>query len=393
MNQCWVQVVIKLFPSLLKVNGRLVLVGDGIKVPKQGRKMPAVKLLHQESESNTKAEYIMGHSFQAISILAQANDSVLAVPLAMRIHEGIVTTNRDRRTLLDRMINLLDMLTIDLPFYFVVDAYYANKKTVNGVLKDNNHLVTRAKSNSVAYESPKKSELNKRGRRKIYGKKIKLKSLFNQKAKFEEIDSPVYGEKNVKIQCQVRDLLWRPIGKTVRFVLVIHPTRGQCILMSTDMSLSASEIIQLYGLRFKIEHTFKQSVRVVGTFSYHFWMKAMKPLRRRSGNQYLHRESDFYRQAVIRKMHAYHVFVLAGAISQGLLQYLATAHPKQVWKTFGSWLRTIRPGVAPSEFVVATALRQSFPEFLAVNAEDNNLAKFIVERQDLDRSILYGIAA
>jgi len=87
------------------------------------------------------------------------------------------------------------------------------------------------------------------------------------------------------------------------------------------------------------------------------------------------------------------ILILAGAISQGLLQYLATVHPKQVWKTFGSWLRTIRPGVAPSEFVVAIALRQSFPEFLVVNSKNNNLAKFIAERQDLDRSILYGVAS
>ncbi len=42
---------------LLTVNGRLLLVGDGLKVPKEGRKMPAVKKLHQESSSNTKPPY------------------------------------------------------------------------------------------------------------------------------------------------------------------------------------------------------------------------------------------------------------------------------------------------------------------------------------------------
>jgi hypothetical protein len=42
-----------------------------------------------------------------------------------------------------------------------------------------------------------------------------------------------------------------------------------------------------------------------------------------------------------------------GVISQGLLQYLAAVATTQVWNSFGSWLRTIRPGVAPSEFVVA----------------------------------------
>ena len=33
--------------------------------------MPAVKMLHQQSASNSKPEYIMGHSFQAISLLVQ----------------------------------------------------------------------------------------------------------------------------------------------------------------------------------------------------------------------------------------------------------------------------------------------------------------------------------
>jgi len=47
MTSLWAQVVLRCFPGLLWVNGRLVLVGDGIKVAKRGRKMPAVKLLHQ----------------------------------------------------------------------------------------------------------------------------------------------------------------------------------------------------------------------------------------------------------------------------------------------------------------------------------------------------------
>src|SRR5271166_4705296 len=71
----------------------------------------------------------------------------------------------------------------------------------------------------------------------------------------------------------------------------IHPARGSCLLMCTDTSLEAIEIIRLYGLRFKIEHTFKQAVRLIGSFSYHFWMSDMKPLRRNNGDQHLHRAS------------------------------------------------------------------------------------------------------
>jgi hypothetical protein len=78
----WTRTVLRLFPQPLRINGRCIVVGDGIKVPKRGRKMPGVKLLHQQSESNTKPEYIMGHSLQAVSLLVQAAASVFAVPLA-----------------------------------------------------------------------------------------------------------------------------------------------------------------------------------------------------------------------------------------------------------------------------------------------------------------------
>jgi hypothetical protein len=163
--------------------------------------------------------------------------------------------------------------------------------------------------------------------------------------------------------------------------------------MSTDTTLSAIDIIRAYGLRFKIEHTFKQAVRLIGTFSYHFWMKAMNPLRRGSGNQYLHHKSAEYRDAVKRKMNAYHLFVQAGVISQGLLQYLAAVASTQVWSSFGSWLRTIRPGVAPSELVVASALRQTLPEFLLNSVETASIAKFMVERQDSDTMEMFSVAS
>jgi hypothetical protein len=389
----WTQTVLRLFPQPLRVNSRCVVVGDGIKVPKRGRKMPGVKLLHQQSESNTKPEYIMGHSLQAVSLLVHAAASVFAVPLAVRIHEGVVWSNRDRRTLLDKMLALLGTAAIPAPFYFVADAYYAARKIVAGLLKDNNHLVTRVKSNAVAYTPYQQRGPRKRGRPKVYDRKIKLKSLLADPKGREHAKSPVYGERQVVIHYKVRDLLWRPAGRLVRFVAVIHPTRGSCLLMCTDTSLAAIEIIRLYGLRFKIEHTFKQAVRLIGAFSYHFWMSDMKPTRRRSGNQHLHRASPEYRDAVRRKLHAYHIFIQAAVVCQGLLQYLAVAFPQRVWDAFGSWLRTIRPGIPPSELVVANALRQSMPEFLLNSASGNSFAKFVGERQDTDKMEAFRLAS
>jgi hypothetical protein len=394
LSVLWAQAVLRLFPSPVRVNGRLVLVGDGIKAPKRGKKMPAVKLLHQQSESNTKPEYIMGHSMQAVGLLVHAAKSVFSVPLAVRIHEGLVWSNRDKRTLLDKMLGLLEILAINVPFYFVADAYYAAGKMVTGLLEQGNHLVTRVKSNAVAYAPASRKKGRKtRGRPKTYGKKIKLKSLLANVNAMQQVASPVYGENNVTLRYRVHDLLWRPAGRLVRFVVVVHPTRGSCILMCTDTSLSAVDIIHLYGLRFKIECCFKQAVRQIGTFAYHFWMKDMTPLRHHNGNQYLHRKSADYRDRVKRKMRAYHAFIQAGVVAQGLLQYLALVAPKLVWDSFGSWLRTIRPGIAPSEFVVANALRQTLPEFLLAPAKSDSLAKFIAERQDTQNMRIFRLAS
>jgi hypothetical protein len=186
LSATWTKAVLRVFPGLVRINGRLVLVGDGIKVGKQGRKMPGVKLLHQESESNTKAEYIMGHSFQAVSILARAAQSIFAVPLAARIHEGVVETNRDRRTLMDKMVALLAIVAVNAPFYFVADAYYACRKMARGLLAQGNHLVTRVRSNAVAWQPYVHKGPKKRGRPRLYGDKVKLKSLFKESLVTEE---------------------------------------------------------------------------------------------------------------------------------------------------------------------------------------------------------------
>lgn len=379
LTACWLRLCLTLFRPF-EVESRLVFLADGIKAPKEGRKMPGVKLLHQQSASNSKPEYIMGHSMQAISMLVHgATGQVAAVPLVSRIHEGLVFSNRDARTLLDKLVALLLSLAsvCERRVLLIADAYYASAKVILPLLAGDHHLLTRAKGNVVAYLPAPAPAIRGKGRPKIYGEKVRLKDAAKEEHAFVSAPSPVYGESNVLVRYRVMDLLWRPVGRIVRFVIVHHPQRGTIFLLCTDLTLEPMQILQLYGYRFKIEIGFKQAVHVIGAHAYHFWMSEMKPIRRGTGDQYLHRTTSEYRDGIRRKLLAYHAHMQLGCIAQGLLQHLAINHTAAVWHGFRSWLRTMNEAMPPSELVVASALRTGLPRFFAVTNSIPGLKKII----------------
>src|ERR1700693_53046 len=140
LTRLWQLTLQRLFGRrLVRVNGRAVVLVDGLKRPKEGKKMPGVKSLHQESRCNAKASFIMGHSLQAVALLVQAAGVCLAVPVAARIHEGVVWSARDRRTLLDKLSGLLLGLQWSCPLTVVADAYYAAAKFARSLLLEGHH--------------------------------------------------------------------------------------------------------------------------------------------------------------------------------------------------------------------------------------------------------------
>ena len=154
------------------------------------------------------------------------------------------------------------VMTMGKRCLLVLDAYFAVgpvfailKKVVDLSGQRLVHIVTRAKSNVVAYGDPP-DKTGKPGRPRQYGPKLKLIALFEARAEaFEQTAIELYGCcKTVSFLCL--DLIWKPVGEKVRFVLVTDGAE-RFILMCSDLTLSAPDIIRAYSYRFKIEVSFK----------------------------------------------------------------------------------------------------------------------------------------
>ncbi len=67
---------------------------DGVKQSMEGRRMPGVKRMAQESETQTKPDMIHGHMWGTIGILVGDCENLACVPVSMRIHDGLQAVHK-----------------------------------------------------------------------------------------------------------------------------------------------------------------------------------------------------------------------------------------------------------------------------------------------------------
>ena len=245
----------------------------------------------------------------------------------------------------------------------VLDAYFAVGPVflILRTLTSSNgerlvHLVTRAKSNVVGYEDPP-PKTGRKGRPKKYGEKVKLTKLFEDKPNdFQETTIEIYREtKTVLFLCH--DLLWKPIGEKVRFVLV-SDGQENIIMMCSDLTLSPQDIIKAYSFRFKIEVSFKVLKHLMGVFFYHFWTKVWPKIGKWVESDLSSIDTNSER-LIAQTTDAIEGFVNFGCIATGILQIVALNFHNTIWENYRGWLRTIT-SIIPTEETVRSVIQEEF---------------------------------
>lgn len=199
-----------------------------------------------------------------------------------------------------------------LDAYFAVGPVFAILKHVHdGDGRRLVHIVTRAKSNVVAFSDPP-PKTGGRGRPRTYGDKLKLIQLFDTHGlRFEQLNIELYGK------------------------------------------------LKQVSYRFKIEVSFKVLKHLMGAFFYRFWTHAWPRIGKATQSE-LAEVTDQRRQNLIADVaNAIEAFVNFGCIATGILQMLALNFHETIWQRYMGWLRTVSSTV-PSEEVVKSVIQQEY---------------------------------
>lgn len=402
LREQWCRCVLRRAP-LARCRNRFILVGDGVKQSKEARKMPGVKKMSQESETCSKPQYIHGHLFGALGIIASIPAKRFCIPLKVNIQDGLrkaaawkesdnvvrisaanhieqmIKSAFDSATVMGRCYILLDRYFLSKTALLLMDKMNSKSSADGGTLLE---IVTKAKSNCRAYMKPLPKRSGARGRPRKKGKQVCLWDLFNHKDRFTQTWVHLYG----KCECisyYCINLLWgQGLYKELRFVLVKRTCGEKSILVSTDLTLRPRKVIELYGTRFSIEENFREMKQQIGAFSYHFWTKYMPRLDHFAikGTDQLSAILDGHaRKKILDTVKAIESFVFCATVATGMLQMISLSEIISDKVTELRYLRTYS-SKAPSEATVMYYLRKHI--FLLLGKSPKSfITKYISEKQ------------
>jgi hypothetical protein len=374
--QHWVAFVLSQHVAVIMAS-RLVVIADHTYVAKDGRRMPGVVTLHQDSETQSKPSYFRGHCWGAIGLLIASLQAPFCLPLELRLHQGFEPlgpphTPSRQWTLAERPVAMALAMAIQhaQPIVLILDAYFAVAPVfaLATSLWSMAHqvpwvtLIVRAKNNYVAYCPVQAKPEKTRGRPRRYGDKITLMEVFDHRPLFTTVTCQLYGHAE-EVSIAALDLIWKPTGGLIRFVFA-HTRLGPLVLMCSDLQQDPIEALQLYCTRVRVEVMFDVLKNLLVAFCYRFWSKHLpRHSRTPKSNENLQGPATPHVESVKDRWLACEGFVMLGAIAQGLLQLLAVKFPETLWAHFDAFLRTRSrhlPSEATVRHVIARMIRDDF---------------------------------
>lgn len=142
--------------------------------------------------------------------------------------------------------------------YLLVDGYYSKKRFINPVCALNQGLEVVGKLRCDAnLRYLYRGTYAGKGRPKRYDGKVD----------FGDLSRFIYDENEKDLHLYVQTLWHVGLKRTIRVVLLLNTSKPKpryILLFSTDLSLTAKDILELYRLRFQIEFLFRDAKQFTG---------------------------------------------------------------------------------------------------------------------------------
>jgi hypothetical protein len=270
-----VTLVVAQLGAQLQVHGAYLLGTDTTLVAKTATRMVGVQKWKDHSDNADRGAYLVGHHWNLVGLISLWGTRWLCWPLVRRLVPGLqgarqwlVGATVEPMSFWDAAIAALLEVTRCLggaAVRVVADAYYSKAPFLNGLQARGIDVISRLRKDAVGWDDPEPPVPGKRGRKPRYGRKWTLATLLTAEPPTRE-RLTLYGTLT-EVVFVVRDVWLRAVLQKVR-VVVLEGAKEPLLLVSTDLALSALQIIESYGARFSIELTIRDLKQHCGLGDY-----------------------------------------------------------------------------------------------------------------------------
>lgn len=139
--------------------------------------------------------------------------------------------------------------------YVVADAWFSKARFVDGLLSMGFHLISRLRDDAALWYAHDGVRTGRRGRPRIKGEKIDFDNLDISRCEQLNVDGGrAYA---VKAYSQA-------MKRNIKIVIHYPDSGGHKIYFSTDLDMTAQDIIEYYRTRFQIEFCFRDAKQFTG---------------------------------------------------------------------------------------------------------------------------------
>ena len=275
IQQCLLSLIIEKMKGSLLIHEAYLVWLDTSLIAKVMGKMPGVQRWHDHSGNSDRGTHLVGHHWALAGLMGSLMlaDKLTTVcwPLLANLIPGqlnpfgfIINAEgiAQAMTFWDAVCPLITQLHQWLgnqPLRVVVDAYFCKASFINWMLQKRIHVITRMRKDAVGWddpepESPLPEGKNKRGRKRKNprkGKQWKIAQLLLS-LPLQSASINTYGQCRtlhfVVYDLWITDVLLQKVR-----VVVVETNSAPLILLSTDLTLSGQQIIEIYSMRFSLE--------------------------------------------------------------------------------------------------------------------------------------------